>query len=81
MITFLSTLLRHYIFCFIGASLRFLWDLIIIKTKKKHQSIKFKDYHNYDENSDTEIIDAIVGFIVFGIIIFISIKVINKHSW
>ncbi len=81
MITLISTFLRHYIFCFFGASVRFLWDLVITKFRRNHKTIKFKDYRNYNEHPDVEMIDAIVGFIIFGIIIGIFIRVTTRNGW
>ncbi len=81
MITFISTFLRHYVFCLLGALVRFLWDLVMNKFKKRPQVIKFKDYRNYSENPDTEMIDAIIGFIIFGAIIGVFIRVTNRHGW
>jgi hypothetical protein len=81
MVSLIITFLRHYIFCFLGASLRFLWDLIIVKLNNKRHNIRFKDYHNYDEHPESEMLDAIIGFIIFGVMIGIFIKVTDRHGW
>lgn len=81
MISFVSTFLRHYVFCFFGALIRFLWDLVMIMFKKRPQSARFKDYRNYSEHPDTEMIDAVMGFVVFGVIIAIFIRITDWYNW
>jgi hypothetical protein len=43
--------------------------------------VRFKDYHNYDEHPESEMLDAIIGFIIFGVMIGIFIKVTDRHGW
>lgn len=81
MISFISIILRHYVFCFLGASVRYLWDLIVLKVTKGKRTIKFKDYRNYDEHQDVEMIDAIVGFIIFGLIIAFFVRLARINGW
>lgn len=81
MVTLISTFLRHYILCFFGALVRYSLDCLTGKKKKEGKKITFKDYRNYDEKPDVEILDAIVGFIIFGIIISVFVRVTTINGW
>lgn len=59
-------ILRHYIFCLAGASLRFIFNYIFQSNKNS-----FHFYWNNDLNNENEMINSIIGFIF--IIITISI--------
>ncbi len=64
----LTIFIRHYLFCFLGVSARYLF----IKTKALFVNIKtprFKELFNYKKYPENEIMDAILGFIVIGIIL------------
>ena len=81
MISFISTFLQHYIFCFLGALARYLWDLIRTKINRNIKVGKFKDYRNYSEHPDVEIIDSIVGFMIFGLLLAVLIRIARINGW
>lgn len=81
MITFIATILRHYIFCFLGGLFRYLWDLTISKITKDGKIIRYNDYRDYNEHPDVEMIDAIVGFVIFGGIIAIFVRLARINGW
>lgn len=59
-------ILRHYIFCLVGASLRFIFNYIFQSNKNN-----FNFYWNNDLDNENEMINSIIGFIF--IIITISV--------
>ncbi|MBA5792434.1 hypothetical protein H3159_06565 [Flavobacterium sp. xlx-221] len=80
MISLISTFLRHYLFCFLGASFRYLFDFLKYKLTKKTPKPIFKSYRNYEESPDVEMIDAIIGFITLGILLMIIIPILRIHN-
>lgn len=79
MISFISTVLRHSIFCFFGALIRYFLD--IWKFRKTAKKIRFKEYHNYSEKPDVEMLDAIVGSIVCGILLILIMNIVRRNGW
>jgi len=64
----LTIFIRHYLFCFLGVSVRYLF----MKTKALFVNIKtprFKELYNYKKYPENEITDAILGFVVLGVIL------------
>lgn len=62
--------LRHYVFCLIGAGVRFIF-LNIYNILKKRKRIYFKEIWNYKHFSENEMLDSIIGFLVLGAILTI----------
>ncbi|KRO67785.1 MAG: hypothetical protein ABR84_03450 [Cryomorphaceae bacterium BACL21 MAG-121220-bin10] len=60
-----SIILRHYIFCLIGAGVRFIY-LNIYNLLKNRKRTYFKEVWNYKNSTENEISDAIIGFLVLG---------------
>lgn len=56
--------IRHYIFCFLGASTRF----VIQPVLPKKPNLTFKQIYDYKKYPENEITDAIIGFIILGTI-------------
>lgn len=79
MISFISTFLRHYIICFFGALVRYFLD--VCKLKKTGKKIRFKEYRNYSEKPDVEMLDAIVGSIVCGILLILFMNIMRRNGW
>lgn len=81
MISFISLIIRQHIFCFLGASIRYLIDFVKAKISKTERIYSFKEYRNYEEKADVEMLDAIIGFCVFGIIIIFLVTIFNRREW
>ena len=64
-------ILRHYIFCLVGASLRFIFNYIFQSNKNN-----FNFYCNNDLDNENEMINSIIGFIfiIISISIILNIK-------
>ncbi len=69
----ISIILRHYIFCLIGASVRFIY-LNIYNILKKRKRIYFNEVWNYKHSDENEMLDAIIGFLVLGISLTLILK-------
>lgn len=81
MISFIGIILRNYIFCFLGACVRYLLDLIKSIVKKENKVTDFKKYRDYDKQQDLKMLDAIIGFFVFTILVTIIVRVIKVNQW
>ena len=64
--------LRHYLFCLIGAFLRYIFN-IIVSLVKKEPILSFSYFWNFKTNPENELKDAFIGFIFLGILISILI--------
>lgn len=67
----ISVLLRHYLFCFLGASVRYLLNRFVTFNRKNKKKLKFSEVWNYEKNKENQILDAIIGFFVLGLIYYI----------
>lgn len=81
MTSFISTIIHHYVICFFGALVRYLLDFFTSKVPKDGKKMSFKEYHNYDEKPDIEMLDAIVGSIFCGILLIFIIGIIRRSGW
>lgn len=61
---------------FAGAVVRYMFDFV----KYKNSSC-FKEYHNYNEKPELEMLDAIIGFFIIGILIVVLVSIFHKHGW
>ena len=63
----------HYVLCLTGALTRFLFYKIkSISTKNNDK--EFKDFYFYYEKPDIEMLDAVLGSFVLGVIVYILFK-------
>lgn len=67
----IGVLLRHYLFCFLGASVRYLLNRFITFNRKNKKKLKFSEVWNYEKNKENQILDAVIGFFVLGLIYYI----------
>ena len=61
----------HSLICFIGAFIRFLFFRIKNLKKVEKENIKFKEIRNYKEKPDVEMLDAILGGVVLGVLLLV----------
>lgn len=78
MISLITYFLRHYIICFFGALIRYIFDRLLFLLKNKSFVITFKEYRDYHEKGDQEFIDAIIGSIFLMIVIGVTIPFLRK---
>ena len=81
MIYFFTILFRKYLFLYLGASFRYFFDFLYFKIKGDKRKLNIKDYYNYNEQPDKELIDGIIGFFVLGCLIAIFVKIARVNSW
>ena len=61
-----TILIRHYLFCSIGAALRFLIEkLKSVQPEKRTPT--FKEIYNYKKYPENELLDGIIGFLILGL--------------
>lgn len=73
----IGIIIVHYIFSFLGASLRFvILNFINLLTKKKLLSFKFiwEENKTHYGNIENEILNTLIGFILFIVIATIIIQ-------
>lgn len=72
--------IRQYLFCYIGSFTRFILDRCLDIFRKNKNKVGFKQYRDYKLNPDTEFIDTLLGFIIFGLIITFIVRYIQINS-
>ncbi|GEM_PF-5097091 len=63
--------LRHYLFCFLGSTVRYLLKRFVAMNRKNKNKLKFSEVWNYEKNKENQILDAVIGFFVLGLIYYI----------
>lgn len=72
--------IRQYIFCFLGSLTRYIIDKCLRMIGISNKKVVFKKYTDYQMYPENEMIDNILGFIIFGLIISVVINVIRISS-
>ncbi len=81
MINLFIIFFRKYLFLYLGASFRYFFDFLYFKIKGDKNKLSIKDYYNYKEQPDNELIDGIIGFLVLGSLIAIFVKLARINGW
>lgn len=81
MIHVFTIFFRKYLFLYLGASFRCFFDLLYFRIKGDKRKLNIKDYYNYNEQPDKELIDGIIGFFVLGCLIAIFVKIARVNVW
>ncbi len=58
--------IRHYLFCSVGAAVRFFIEKLKSLQSGK-RTPKFKQIYDYRKNPENELLDAIIGFLILGL--------------
>ena len=61
-----AILIRHYLFCSIGAAFRFSIEKLKSLGSKK-RTLTFKQIYDYKRQPENELLDAIIGFLILGL--------------
>lgn len=80
MIELIIIIIRQYLFCYIGSFTRFILDKFLDIFRKNKKGRDLKQYRNYKLNPDTEFLDTLLGFIIFGLIITFIVRHIQINS-
>jgi hypothetical protein len=72
--------LRQKVFCFLGSLTRYIIDKCLRMIGISNKKVAFKKYTDYQMYPENEMIDSILGFIIFSFIISFVINVIRFSS-